>query len=186
LQEKLGPIVFQLPLNFTAVQDRTGLGRSLLKAMALRGRRGRFQIEVSCFAGGASPNQASQRVWRGARRWRFSRLTSEKVGDGVYLILGGYAALAVDMGNHIIVVEGPQNDVRANAIIAEAKKLIPNKPITEFVNTHAHFDHAGGLRAFVAEGATIIGVIDSLLKSGKANRFQRGPVEHRGRQGSRI
>ena len=24
------------------------------------------------------------------------------------------------------------------------------------VNTHAHFDHAGGLRAFVAEGATIV------------------------------
>jgi hypothetical protein len=83
-------------------------------------------------------------------------VTSEKLGDGVYLILGGYAALAVDMGSHIVVVEGPQNDDRANAIIAETKKLIPNKPITEVVNTHAHFDHAGGLRAFVAEGATII------------------------------
>ena len=83
-------------------------------------------------------------------------MTSEKLGDGVYLILGGYAALAVDMGNHITVVEGPQSDDRANAIIAEAKKLIPNKPVTEVVNTHAHFDHSGGLRAFVAEGATIV------------------------------
>ena len=81
---------------------------------------------------------------------------SEKLDEGIYLILGGYAALAVDMGTHITVVEGPQNDERANAIIAEAKKLIPNKPITEVVNTHAHFDHAGGLRAFVAEGATIV------------------------------
>jgi len=60
------------------------------------------------------------------------------------------------MGNHITVIEGPQSDDRANAIIAEAKRLIPNKPITEVVNTHAHFDHAGGLRAFVAEGAAII------------------------------
>jgi glyoxylase-like metal-dependent hydrolase (beta-lactamase superfamily II) len=83
-------------------------------------------------------------------------VTSEKLGDGVYLILGGYASIAVDMGNHITVIEGPQSDDRANAIIAEAKRLIPNKPITEVVNTHAHFDHAGGLRAFVAEGATII------------------------------
>jgi glyoxylase-like metal-dependent hydrolase (beta-lactamase superfamily II) len=83
-------------------------------------------------------------------------VTTEKLGDGVYLILGGYAALAVDMGNHITIVECPQNDDRANAIIAEAKKLIPNKPITEVVNTHTHFDHIGGLRACVAEGATII------------------------------
>ena len=49
-----------------------------------------------------------------------------------------------------------RSDARAEAIIAEAKKLIPNKPIKYVVNTHAHFDHSGGLRAFVAEGATIV------------------------------
>ncbi len=81
---------------------------------------------------------------------------SEKLGDGVYLILGGYAALAVDFKDYIVVVEGPQNDQRAEAIITEAKRLIPNKPIKYVVNTHSHFDHAGGLRAFVAEGATVI------------------------------
>lgn len=85
-----------------------------------------------------------------------SATTSEKLGDGVYLILGGYGALAVDMTDHIVVVEGPQNDQRADAVIAEAKRLIPNKPIRYVVNTHAHFDHAGGLRAFVAEGATVV------------------------------
>ncbi|HLK47961.1 MAG TPA: MBL fold metallo-hydrolase [Bryobacteraceae bacterium] len=82
--------------------------------------------------------------------------TSEKLGDGVYLILGGYAAIAVDFKDYIVVIEGPQNDQRAEAIIAEAKRLIPNKPIKYVVNTHHHFDHAGGLRAFVAEGATVI------------------------------
>ncbi|MBZ5631766.1 MAG: MBL fold metallo-hydrolase [Acidobacteriia bacterium] len=82
--------------------------------------------------------------------------TSEKLGDGVYLILGGYGALAVEMTDHIVVVEGPQSDQRADAVIAEAKRLIPNKPIRYVVNTHSHFDHAGGLRAFVAEGATVI------------------------------
>jgi glyoxylase-like metal-dependent hydrolase (beta-lactamase superfamily II) len=33
---------------------------------------------------------------------------------------------------------------------------VPNKPIRYLVNTHAHFDHSGGVRAFAAEGVTII------------------------------
>src|SRR5262249_11144518 len=52
--------------------------------------------------------------------------TSEKLGDGVYLILGGYAALAVDFKDYIVVIEGPQSEERASAIIAKAKELIPN------------------------------------------------------------
>ncbi len=82
--------------------------------------------------------------------------TSEKLGDGVFLILGGYAAIAVEFKDYIVVIEGPQNDQRAQAIIAEAKRVIPNKTIKYVVNTHQHFDHAGGLRAFVADGATVI------------------------------
>jgi len=55
-----------------------------------------------------------------------------------------------------LIIEGGQNDQRSEAVIAEAKRLIPGKPIKELVNTHAHFDHLGGVRAYVAEGATII------------------------------
>jgi len=82
--------------------------------------------------------------------------TSQKLADGVFLILPAYAALAVDFKDYIVVVEGPQSEERANAVITEAKRDIPNKPIKYVVNTHNHFDHAGGLRTFVAEGATII------------------------------
>src|SRR5437867_697150 len=81
---------------------------------------------------------------------------SQKLADGVYLILGGYASVAIDFKDYIVVIEGPQNEDRASAIIAETKKLIPNKPIKVVVNTHHHFDHAGGLRTFVAEGATVV------------------------------
>ncbi len=81
---------------------------------------------------------------------------TQKLGDGVYLILGGYAAIAVDFKDYTVVIEGPQSEERATAIITETKKLIPNKPIKYVVNTHAHFDHSSGLRTFVAEGATII------------------------------
>jgi len=83
-------------------------------------------------------------------------LSSEKLSDGVYLITGGYAAVAVDLKDHILIIEGGQNDQRSEAVINEAKRLFPGKPIGELVNTHAHVDHLGGVRAYVAEGATII------------------------------
>jgi len=82
--------------------------------------------------------------------------TSEKLGDGVYLILGGYAAIAVDFKDHITIVESGQSDARGQAILAEAKRLIPNKPVKYIVNTHCHIDHSSGLRPVVAEGATIL------------------------------
>jgi len=41
-------------------------------------------------------------------------------------------------------------------VIDKAKELVPGKPIRYVINTHVHFDHSGGLRPFVAEGATIV------------------------------
>jgi glyoxylase-like metal-dependent hydrolase (beta-lactamase superfamily II) len=81
---------------------------------------------------------------------------SEKLGDGVYLITGGYSVIAVDFKDHITLFESGQSDARAAAVIAEAKRVIPGKPIRYVVNTHSHFDHSGGLRAVAAEGATIL------------------------------
>jgi glyoxylase-like metal-dependent hydrolase (beta-lactamase superfamily II) len=40
--------------------------------------------------------------------------------------------------------------------MAEVRRLVPSKPIRYLVNTHAHFDHSGGVRAFAAEGVTIL------------------------------
>src|SRR5882672_6331503 len=81
---------------------------------------------------------------------------SEKLGDGVYLITGGYAVIAVDFKDYIALIESGQNEPRALAVIAETKRLFPNKPIKYLINTHSHIDHSSGLRAFVAEGSTII------------------------------
>src|SRR5688572_16333398 len=81
---------------------------------------------------------------------------AQKVADGVFRITGGYVALAVDMGDHIAVLEGGQSLDRGQAVINAARQAIPNKPIRYVVNTHPHFDHASGLAPFVAEGITII------------------------------
>ena len=82
--------------------------------------------------------------------------TSEKLSDGVYLITGGYVAIAIDFKDHITIIESGQSEARGQAILAEAKRLIPNKPVTTVVNTHCHIDHSSGLRAAVGEGATIL------------------------------
>ena len=48
------------------------------------------------------------------------------------------------------------NEERSLAVIEEIVKLIPNKPIRFVINSHQHFDHAGGLRTYMHIGATII------------------------------
>jgi glyoxylase-like metal-dependent hydrolase (beta-lactamase superfamily II) len=81
----------------------------------------------------------------------------DKAADGVWYVTGGsHHSVVVEMKDHLVVIEGPQHDARATAVIAEVKKAVPNKPIKYVVNSHHHFDHAGGLGAFVAEGAIII------------------------------
>ena len=79
-----------------------------------------------------------------------------KIGEGVFTIGPNYLSLAVDMGDHILVVESGQSDARGTAVMAAAKQAIPNKPIRFVVNSHPHFDHASGLSAAAAEGATIL------------------------------
>jgi glyoxylase-like metal-dependent hydrolase (beta-lactamase superfamily II) len=82
---------------------------------------------------------------------------SEKAADGVWYITGGsHHSVLIEMKDYLIVVEGPQGDQRSMAVMAEVKKLVPNKPIKYLVNSHHHFDHSGGVRAYAAEGVTII------------------------------
>ena len=82
---------------------------------------------------------------------------SEKVADGVWFIAGGsHNSVLIEMKDYLIVVEAPLDDLRSTAVMAEVKKLVANKPIKYLVNTHHHFDHSGGVRAYAAEGATIV------------------------------
>jgi len=81
----------------------------------------------------------------------------ENLADGVYYLRGGsHHSLLIDQMDHLVIVEGPQSEARGQAVINKAKELVPNKPIRYVINTHVHFDHSGGLRPFVAEGATVV------------------------------
>jgi glyoxylase-like metal-dependent hydrolase (beta-lactamase superfamily II) len=81
----------------------------------------------------------------------------EKLADGVYYLRGGsHHSVAIDQADHVVVIEAPLDESRSSAVIAKVKETIPNKPIRYIVNSHVHFDHSGGLRTYVAEGATVV------------------------------
>jgi glyoxylase-like metal-dependent hydrolase (beta-lactamase superfamily II) len=105
-------------------------------------------LTPSSGAGGGPPGGGAQQA---------ANATSEKLADGVYRIKGAYNSLAVEFADYILLFEpGPQNEARAQAVIAETKRVIPNKPIRYGVISHHHFDHTSGLPAVVAEGITIV------------------------------
>ncbi|MCE9661262.1 MAG: MBL fold metallo-hydrolase [Burkholderiales bacterium] len=91
------------------------------------------------------------------------RVTSEKVAEGVWFVAGGsHNSVAIELQDRLILVEAPLNDARTLAVIEHVKGLVPGKPIRMVVNTHQHFDHAGGVRAAVAEGAIIVTQADNI------------------------
>ena len=107
-------------------------------------------------AGGAAPPAGGGGRGAGAPPAAAGPPPVEKIGEGAFKIGGNYTSIAVDMGDHILVIESGQSDARGQAVMAAAKQAIPNKPIRFVVNSHPHFDHAGGLGAAVAEGSTIL------------------------------
>ena len=104
--------------------------------------------------GGANPGRGGGAPGGAATR---SEPEPEKIADGVWFLTpGAEGSILVEFSNYVVMIEGPGNDAYTMAALAGVKKLAPNKPVKYVVNTHHHADHAGGLRAYVAEGIPII------------------------------
>ncbi len=81
----------------------------------------------------------------------------QKLADGVWqLTPNGEGSILVEFKDYVVMVEAPGGDAVTAASIESAKRLAPGKPIKYVINTHHHADHAGGMRAYVAEGIPII------------------------------
>ncbi len=80
-----------------------------------------------------------------------------QLASGVYKIQGSsHATVVIEMRDHLVAVEGPLYEARTAPVVKSIKERFPTKPIRYVIPTHHHLDHAGGIRAFMAEGAPIL------------------------------
>jgi glyoxylase-like metal-dependent hydrolase (beta-lactamase superfamily II) len=86
-------------------------------------------------------------------------IDAQPVAKGIWWLAGtgGNAfSIVFEFDDHLTLFEAPTSEARTKAVIDKARSLVPNKPLTEVIVTHHHFDHSGGLRTAVAEGLTVI------------------------------
>jgi glyoxylase-like metal-dependent hydrolase (beta-lactamase superfamily II) len=66
----------------------------------------------------------------------------------------GYWSLAVAFADYVLVVEAPASGVAWT--MTQIASLAPGKPVRYVTATHFHEDHAGGMRYYMAAGATVV------------------------------
>jgi Metallo-beta-lactamase superfamily len=80
-----------------------------------------------------------------------------ELAPNVQHVQGGTANnLIVAMKDFLVIFDAPYGELQSRWTIDAAKAKYPGKPIRYLVLTHHHMDHTGGMRTYVAEGATII------------------------------
>jgi len=87
---------------------------------------------------------------------------SEKLGDNLFALFGG--------GGNIAVLTGPDGALVVDSDLVElspklraALTMVSEKPARFLINTHFHFDHAGG-NATLGRGGTVIVAHDNVRK----------------------
>jgi glyoxylase-like metal-dependent hydrolase (beta-lactamase superfamily II) len=109
----------------------------------------------------------------------------EQLADGVFVIQNvagqNLNTLAVAFKDYIVAVEAPGSSAGADEVIKRIKTAIPGKPIRYVAMTHHHSDHIGGLRSFIAEGATVITtqgnaqVVEAMAAAPQLDRLAKQP-----------
>ena len=158
--------VTEAKINAPVAAERFGIPAAFITgAPEARDRR-------PCRTSGSSAGSSSAPTWtptaramtRGPRRgcgsssWRPA--SSTQTG-------GTHHSLIAEMKDYLIVFDAPVSDAQSNWVLNAARAKYPGKPVKYLVLTHHHMDHAGGLRAYAAQGATLV------VGKGAAEHYRR-------------
>ncbi|PYR45458.1 MAG: hypothetical protein DMF89_24975 [Acidobacteria bacterium] len=143
----------QLPTLLTNWQDKREIGQIRINRTTIDG-------DVGTLVAPASLATAQQPGGRGGGGGRGGLAPAgnpaQELAKGLWRVTGTtHHSLIVEFNDHLMIVEA-NNPERVAAVWARAKELRPNKPITQLIVTHHHFDHTGGVRDAVARGVTEI------------------------------
>lgn len=80
-----------------------------------------------------------------------------ELAQGVWLMGGtSHNSVVVEFDDFVAIVDAPLNESRSLAVIDAIHRTVPGKTIRYLITTHHHWDHLGGARTYVAQGATVI------------------------------
>ena len=80
-----------------------------------------------------------------------------ELADGVYFGESMHMNnMWVEFEDFIAVIEGPTNEMHSLEVIRQIRETSGDKPIRYLITSHHHSDHTGGIRAYAAEGATVV------------------------------
>jgi glyoxylase-like metal-dependent hydrolase (beta-lactamase superfamily II) len=164
---------YQLPGTFTNIQAGDAVTKAALKAEI------NPEITDASFVAEAKDYKAVDAV----------PLTLEQkvetLAPGVHVMQNiagqNQNTLIVEFADHIVAVEAPGSSDGSDAVIKRVKELIPGKPIRYVAMTHHHGDHIGGLRSYIAEGATVVttpgnkGVVERTAAAPQNDRLRKNP-----------
>lgn len=84
-------------------------------------------------------------------------LRLDDIGPNLSQTQGGtHNTVFIATNSYLVAVEAPNDDGQSLQSIDMAKKKYPGKPVRYLILTHHHVDHVSGVRAYAAEGATIV------------------------------
>ncbi|HUQ84375.1 MAG TPA: MBL fold metallo-hydrolase [Gemmatimonadaceae bacterium] len=82
-----------------------------------------------------------------------------KLAENVWLLQqlpGGNRVMFVAFRDYVMVLEAPTPQSAADSVLEIVRRTVPGKPVRYVAFSHHHDDHGGGLRPYIAQGATIV------------------------------